>query len=116
MIFSIIKALISGVIVSAVSEISKRSAAFGALVVSLPIISILSFTWVYLETKDVNRVADLSQATFWFVIPSLPFFFVLPYLLKAGLHYFAALALSVALTIILYFLMVMMLKKFGITL
>lgn len=113
MIFSVIKALLSGIIVSAVSEISKRSAAFGALIVSLPIISILSFTWVYIETKDTDRIADLAQSTFWFVLPSLPLFLILPALLRSGVHFYLALALSCAATIICYFVMIMILKKFG---
>ena len=64
MLYLATKALISGVIVMVVSELARRSAALGALVVSLPLISILALLWLYHETHDAGRVADQSQATF----------------------------------------------------
>lgn len=67
----------------------------GGLVKSLPLVSLLALTWPYAETQDSARVADLSLSTFWFVLPTLPMFLVLPFLLKRAVPFFPALVLSV---------------------
>lgn len=111
--FALFKALLSGLIIAAVSEVTKRSAAFGALIASLPIVSVLAMIWIWIETKDNARIADHAEATFWLVLPSLPMFLILPALLRHGLHFFIALGASCAVTVALYFIMVWVLKKFG---
>ncbi len=111
--FALFKALLSGLIVSAVSEVTKRSAALGALVASLPIISVLAMIWIWVETKDTERIAAHAEATFWMVLPSLPMFLVLPILLRSNVPFYAALSLCCALTTGLYFVMVWLMKKFG---
>jgi hypothetical protein len=77
----VIKEVISGVVIGTVSEIAKRSPVFGALVVSLPLVSILSLIWLRQETNSVERTASLAENTVWFVLPTLPMFLVLPALL-----------------------------------
>jgi hypothetical protein len=110
----VIKAAISCVVIGAVSEIAKRSPAFGALVVSLPLVSILSLIWLWQETSSVERTASLAETTFWFVLPTLPMFLVLPTLLRHGIGFWLALLASCVLTIALYFLTACLLSKFGI--
>ena len=111
--FALFKALLSGLIIAAVSEVTKRSAAFGALIASLPIVSVLAMIWIWIETKDSARIADHAEATFWLVLPSLPMFLILPALLRHGVHFFVALGASCAVTVALYFIRVWVLKKFG---
>lgn len=113
MLFAALKALLSGLIVSVVSEVSKRSPTFGALVASLPIISILAMIWIWHETRDGERIASHAESTFWFVLPSLPMFLVLPALLRNGYGFYLALGLSCLLTVALYGLMIWLLRKFG---
>lgn len=114
--YAIIKAAISGILVLVVSETAKRSPAMGALVASLPLVSVLAMIWMWRETHDAGRIAAHAEATFWYVLPSLPMFLVLPMLLRSGVQFYAALALSCLLTVILYLFMVWMLKRFGIQL
>ena len=115
MVYLLVKAVISGVIVAIVSEIARRSPAFGALIVSLPLISILSILWLWNDTGDTERIASLAQATFWFVLPSLPMFLAFPAMLRAGVGFWFALSSSCLLTIALYFAMAWLLSKSGIT-
>jgi hypothetical protein len=56
----------------AVSEIAKRSPAFGALVASLPLVSLLAIIWLWRDTGDTVRIANHAEATFWYVLPSMP--------------------------------------------
>jgi hypothetical protein len=96
------------------SEVAKRSPSYGALLVSLPLVSILAMIWLWRETGDSERIASLSEATFWFVLPTLPMFLVLPTLLRYGVDFWLALTTSCALTIGLYSLAVWLLPKLGI--
>ena len=74
MLYIAVKALVSGVIIAIVSEIAKRSPDLGALILSLPLISILAFIWLWRDTGDQEGIAALAQSTFWFVLPTLPLF------------------------------------------
>ena len=116
MLYLITKALISGVIIMAASEAAKRSPTYGALLVSLPLISILAMVWLWRDTGDNERIAALSEGTFWLVLPTLPMFLVLPAMLRNGFAFWTALVASCALTVALYLVAVWLLPKLGISL
>ena len=96
------KGLLSGAIVVTASEIAKKSSIFGALIVSLPIISILSLFWLYNDTKDTAKVADFAEGILWLVIPALSLFIILPYLLRRDWSFEAAMAVGILATMIAY--------------
>lgn len=114
--YLVIKATLSGIIIAIVSETAKRSPSFGALIVSLPLVSILAMIWLWRDTQEPERLAAHANATFWYVLPSMPMFLVLPMLLRAGMTFYIALLISCIMTILLYALMVWVLKQYGITL
>lgn len=116
MLYLAIKALVSGVIIAAVSEIAKRSPGFGALVASLPLVSVLGMVWLWRNTHDAARMAAHAGATFWFVLPSLPMFLLMPALLNRGVPFWAALAAGCLLTIALYLAMTWFGPRFGLRL
>ncbi len=89
-----LKVLITALIVAGVSELSRRYSLMAAALASLPLTSILAFIWTYRETKDLQKVVDLSSSIFWMVIPSLLFFVMFPLFVKAGLKVVPALSLS----------------------
>ena len=116
MTYLLVKAALSGIIVMAVSEIARRSPGLGGLIASLPLVSILAMIWLWQDRADTEHIAAQSEATFWFVLPSLPMFLVLPAMLRHGLGFWPALALSCILTMGLYSLMVWIVSRFGIQL
>ena len=116
MFYLIMKAAISGVIIALVSEIARRSAGFGALIVSLPLVSILAMIWLWRDTRDPMRLADHAGATFWYVLPSMPMFLLLPFLLKRGMPFYAALGAGCLLTVLLYGVMTLVGPRFGLKL
>jgi hypothetical protein len=83
----LIKSAISGVLIALVSEIARKSPGFGALIASLPQVSILGMMWLWRDTADPDRLAAHASATFWFVLPSLPMFLVIPALLRRGVAF-----------------------------
>ena len=115
MTYLILKAGLSGLIVMLVSEIARRSPGLGGLVTSLPLVSILAMIWLWRDTADVERIALLSQSTFWFVLPSLPLFLILPAMLRHGFAFWTALAVSCVVTMALYAAVFWLLPRLGIT-
>lgn len=114
MTYLIIKAALSGIIVMIVSEVARRSPGIGGLIASLPLVSVLGIIWLWRDTSDLERIAAHAESTFWFVLPSLPMFLVLPSMLRHGVGFWIALALSCLLTIGLYALTLWLLPRLGI--
>lgn len=116
MLYFLVKFLASGLLIAAVSEFARRSPQLGALVLSLPLVAILSMIWLWRDTGDAGRIADFAQSTFWYVLPTLPMFLALPMLLRAGFGFWPSLGAACALTVALYLLTVHILARFGISL
>ena len=116
MVYFIIKCALSGVIIAVVSEVAKRSPALGALIVSLPLVSLLGILWLWRDTGDAERIASHAESTFWYVLPSLPMFLVLPAMLRAGIGFWPSMGASCVFTIALYAVTAALLARFGINL
>lgn len=114
--YLILKAAISGILIATISEVSKRAPGFGALIASLPLISVLGMIWLWRDKPDAANMAHHAQATFWYVLPSLPMFLLIPTLLTRGVSFWLALAAGCALTILLYWLMATFGPRFGLAL
>ena len=113
MLYLAIKALLSGIVIAAVSEIAKRSPGLGALVASLPLVSVLGMIWLWRDTHDPARLAAHAGATFWFVLPSLPMFLIIPALLQRGVSFWLTLLIGCATTVLLYVAMTHIGARFG---
>ena len=116
MLYLALKAGLSGLIIAAASEIARRAPTLGALIVSLPLLSLLAFVWLWRDTGDGARIAAMAESTFWYVLPTLPMFLLLPALLRHGVGFWASLAAGCALTFVLYLLTAWVLARFGVTL
>lgn len=102
MLYFILKAAISGVLVALVSEVARRFPGWGGLLASLPVVSLLAMIWTWRDSGDALKVAALSQSTFWFVVPSLPLFLIIPALIRGGAGFWAAIGIACAITLALY--------------
>lgn len=116
MIYYIVKLLITVVLIVLVSELAKRSTLYGALLASVPLVSVLAMIWLYVDTGDSGKVASLASGIFWLVLPSLALFVALPLLLKQGVNFYLSMTLSIVLTIGCYGAMIVLLKRVGIEL
>lgn len=112
----LIKALVSGAIVATVSEIARRYPAGGALLASLPLVSVLGMIWLWRDTHDAGRLATHAGATFWYVLPSLPLFLIVPAMIRGGTGFPLALLAGCFVTVVLYLAMVAALARVGIAL
>mgnify|MGYP003575725979 FL=1 len=96
------KAVISGLIISTALEAARRSPSLGGLILSLPLISVITFFWLWRDTGDNERIAQLSTGVFWFFLPTLPMFLIFPALLRGGMGFWLALSFALAVTVSLY--------------
>ncbi len=116
MLYLTIKAIVSGIIIAIVSEVAKRNPGGGALIASLPLVSILGMIWLWRDTNDPARLAAHALATFWFVLPSLPMFLLIPLMLRQGVSFWFALFLGCIVTMTLYSGMAFFGPRFGLRL
>ncbi|MDP1931767.1 MAG: DUF3147 family protein [Gammaproteobacteria bacterium] len=107
------KYLITAAVVVLVSELAKRSDKLGALVAALPLITILTLIWLYVENQPATRIANHAWLTFWYVIPTLPMFLVFPWLL-ARIGFWPGLLAGMILTMMCFALTALVMKRMGI--
>lgn len=115
MYYLISKYLLTAGIVVLVSELAKRSDKLGAFISSLPLITLLTLFWLFVEKQPEVRIANHAYYTFWYVLPTLPMFFCFPSLL-AKFGFWPTIGMSVVLTIGVFFVLSIILKQFGIDL
>lgn len=114
MLYYLLKIAITTVLIVGISEIAKRNTLIGGILASIPLISVLAMIWLYVDTKNTEAIAQFSMSVFWLVIPSLALLLTLPFLLHKGLNFYISISLAIVITIFCYYLMIIVLKKFGV--
>jgi len=112
----IIKYVITAFVIVLVSEVAKRSDKLGALVASLPFVTIMVMIWLYLENQGTRKIANHAYFTFWYVVPTLPMFLVMPWLMTKGVNFWLALFICAAITCVCFLLTAVLAKRFGVNL
>lgn len=111
----VFKYLVTAGLVVAISEVAKRSDKLGALIAALPMVSVLAMIWMYLETRSHETVGNHAWYTFWYVLPTLPMFFIFPFLLPR-LGFVGTMLASIVITMACFWLLAMAVKPIGIDL
>jgi uncharacterized membrane protein (GlpM family) len=109
------KYFLTAAVVVLVSELAKRSDRLGGLIAALPMVTVLTLIWLYLENQPVEKIANHAWYTFWYVIPTLPMFLVFPVLLPR-IGFWPALAVCVLITVACFWLFALAVRRFGIEL
>ncbi|WP_018969839.1 DUF3147 family protein [Rubritalea marina] len=112
----VLKYLITAAIVVLVSEVAKRSDKIGALIAALPVVTSIAMLWMFVELKgdeQVERIGSHAWYTFWYVLPTLPMFLVIPSLLKKGMHFGWVMLLYALGTMVLFVALHLVMKKLG---
>ena len=111
-----VRATISGILIALIALTARRNPAFGALIASLPLLSLIGMIWLWHDTRDKERMAAHVEATFWYVLPSLPMFLAIPYALRHGFGFWPALIGGCLATILLYLATITIAARFGVRL
>lgn len=115
MTWIITKYLLTAGMVVFISEVAKRSDRLGGFIAALPLMTLLTLTWLYIESQPEEKIANHAYYTFWYVIPTLPMFLLFPYLLPK-LGFWLTMGASIIVTVICFGLFALLIKSFGIEL
>jgi len=115
MVWLLTKYAITALLVVAISEIAKRSDRLGGLIAALPMVTVLTLVWLYLERQPTEKIGNHAWYTFWYVLPTLPMFLVFPRLLQK-FGFWPALLLCAVLTMVLFVVLAYVLRQFDIQL
>lgn len=113
--YLLVKYFVTAAIVVAVSELARRSDRMGALVASLPLVTLLTLIWLYVEQQPLAKLGNHAYYTFWYVIPTLPMFLLFPFLLQR-IGFWFSLLVSVVFTVALFAVYASILRRFNINL
>ncbi|MQR01292.1 DUF3147 family protein [Glaciimonas soli] len=113
--YVVMKYLLTAGVVVFVSELAKRSDRLGSLVASLPLVTILTLIWLYVEKQPIEKVSNHAYYTFWYVIPTLPMFLLFPYLIQR-MSFVLSLVLCILFTVVVFYFYALLLRRFGIDL
>lgn len=95
--WNIVRGLIAAAIIVAVAELSKRYPRYGALLLSLPILSVLAFASSWLQHHDSKALSEMARETIVLVVLALPFFIPLAFADQWGLNFWTALLAGIGL-------------------
>jgi len=115
MAWIITKYFITAAVVVFVSEVAKRSDKLGALIASLPLVTVLALIWLHVEQQPESKLANHAWYTFWYVIPTLPMFLAFPALLPR-LGFWPTLLVCMVATAACFALFALAVRRFGIEL
>ena len=115
MTWIITKYLLTAGMVVFISEVAKRSDKLGGFIAALPLMTLLTLVWLYIENQSEEKIANHAYYTFWYVIPTLPMFLLFPYLLPK-LGFWMTMGISIAVTVICFGLFTLLMKNFEVQL
>lgn len=109
------KYVITAAMVVLVSELAKRSDRLGGFVAALPLVTVLTLIWLYVEKQPSQKIANHAWYTFWYVMPTLPMFLAFPVLLER-FGFWLSLGACVLITIACFGLFAVFVRRYGIEL
>ncbi|MFO7882719.1 MAG: DUF3147 family protein [Kosmotogaceae bacterium] len=109
--YSIVKIIITAIIIFLISEIAKRYSLVAGIIASLPLTSLLAMIWLYIDTRDISLISELSKEIFLMVIPSLVFFVSLPVIINKTKNFVISMLIASSLTTGAYYMWFLLIKK-----
>lgn len=112
----ITKYAVTAFIIVLVTEVAKRTDKLGALISSLPFVTLMVMIWLHVEKAGAEKIGNHARYTFWYVLPTLPMFLLMPELMRRGVNFWLSLVLCAGLTFVCFALTAVVGKRFGIDL
>jgi hypothetical protein len=110
------KLLLSALVIVVVTKVQLVSDRLSALLIALPLTSLVAMVWMHYAGQSPQRLANHAEGTFWFVLPTLPMFLIIPWMLRHGWSFWTTLAINCLLTVAFFWITVIVLRRFGIDL
>lgn len=107
------KALLSGLVIAAASELARRNPGWGGLVASLPLTTLLALVWLWRDAPDPLRAADFLIGTCAYVVAALPSLLLVAFMLRRGVGIAPALLFGALAAMAGYLLLMWLGRRFG---
>ena len=116
MAYLITKYLITALVVVVASEVAKRTDKLGALIGALPLVAIMIMIWLYLERQGNEKIGSYAFHTFWYVLPTVPMFLLMPWLMSRDVNFWLALIACAILSTACFVLTALIARRLGVNL
>ena len=87
-----------------------------ALISSLPFVTIMVMIWLYIEKQGSQKIGNHAYYTFWYVVPTLPMFLIMPWLMTKGVNFWVSLGICALATVGCFIVTAFITRRFGINL
>ncbi|ANU09496.1 hypothetical protein A1A1_11962 [Planococcus antarcticus DSM 14505] len=92
--FVIMKVIASAFVIAIVTEISRRFPAYGGIVAALPLVSLLSIIWLYMQGEQTATLSKFALGVLW-GFPATAVLLIIVYVaLQNSIHLFLSIALG----------------------
>ena len=115
MMWILFKLLMTSGMVVLISEVAKKSDRLGGLIAALPLVTVMTLIWLYIEKQPDSKIANHAWYTFWYVVPTLPMFLAFPFL-HDRIGFWLTMSSCVVITITCFVIFSFVVKQFGIDL
>lgn len=112
----LLKYFVTAGLIVLVSELAKKMDRVGALISALPFVTLSVMIWMYIEGVPKDKIGNHALYTFWYVIPTLPMFLLMPWLLSKDIDFWNALFYCVLLTCVSFIITSLISRQFGVQL
>jgi len=116
MAYIVAKYMVTAMVIVIASEIAKRTDKLGALITALPLVTIMVMIWLHVEHQGSQKIGAHAYYTFWYVVPTLPMFLLMPWLMARAVNFWLALLACAALTAVCFVITAIAVKRFGVNL
>lgn len=109
--FTIVKILISAIIIGVITEFSRRYPQQGGVIAALPIVSLLSILWLYTQGEQMDKISKFAIGVVWGLPGTVVMLLIIGMALKHSIHLFASLGLGIAAWLVLFFAQDLIVKQ-----
>ncbi len=112
MLFYVTKLIITASLIVLVTEVAKRSDKVGGLIAALPVTTLLIILWMHFEGQSDQKISNHMSYNLFFVIPTLPMFFLFPFVISR-FGFWGAFIVSVIITSLCVYLFNLISQHYG---
>ncbi|CAH2714561.1 hypothetical protein BACCIP111895_01733 [Neobacillus rhizosphaerae] len=110
--YTIIKVIVSAIIIGIITEVARRFPTQGGIIAALPIVSILSIIWLYVQGEQMETLSKFALGVVWGIPATVVMLVIIGISLHNSLHLFVSLGLGMGGWLIFLFAQSMIVKLF----
>lgn len=86
--YVIAKIMASAIVIAVITEISRRFPTYGGILAALPLVSILSIIWLYVQGEQTSTLSKFILGVIWGIPATMVFLLIIYFTLQKSFHLF----------------------------